>query len=252
MPLAHEDVAVRRDVHRIRLKEEARLARATVGAEAHEQFARGRELEHLMTEETVGRRGSRYPCRHGARGLRPVVATIHHPHVALTIHVNAVRPVHHAAAERAHQCAVAIEQQHGIEVRPDAAILPASFGHPHTLAIPVDRHRAGAAPGATGGELRPSFDGAIRIRSIVHRSGRCLRTQRGRSAQQQRSDRHRARIESKHRHHSHSRRGWPGGVGSYSFAGYFNASAMAGSPAVPVTRFAMYSPSTIENLKPSA
>ena len=39
MPFGDEDVAVRRDEYRIRLKEEARCARATIGAEAHQQLA---------------------------------------------------------------------------------------------------------------------------------------------------------------------------------------------------------------------
>ena len=141
--LGHVDVAVARvghDVGRIgqgfgRISPHARLP------ERHQDLAFGTELDDDASLlvfagkllELVGARGAR----------------VGHPHIAIAIDMDAVRPHEHPAAKAPDLLPRLIEMVDRVRLGAETARgrpRRASVGRPHGLAIPVDGHAVGAAP----------------------------------------------------------------------------------------------------------
>ena len=142
-----EDVAVRRRDHVARLVELARAAaRHPRFAQAHQLLALGAELDHLVP-----------------LGARLVAFPVGHPHVAVRVHVQAVRRDEQTGAEaRQHLARLAIELEDGIEVRGVLAGLAqaaaAAVVGPDVPVVRVDVDAGRGAPLAVGGHLRPIQD----------------------------------------------------------------------------------------------
>src|SRR4051812_16316743 len=123
-----------------------------------------------------GRRAGGAASAEGARAVR-------HPDVAVAIDGDAMRGLDHTRAEALHKLSILVELENWIEGRPDTGVGAAALADPDALAVLVDGDGAGRAPGATVGHLRPALDGLIRIRPIVHGTGRlhhdALRARRG-------------------------------------------------------------------------
>src|SRR5206468_4277364 len=72
-----------------------------------------------------------------------------HPHISLSIHMDAMRPHEHPAAKAPDLLTRIIEMVDGVRFGAHTARGGpgrASVGRPHRLAIPVDGHAVGAAP----------------------------------------------------------------------------------------------------------
>src|ERR1051326_1408988 len=172
MTLSHEDVAVRGDKQRIRLEEERRVPPAAGLAQRHEELAGRTELEDLMA---LGRsRIARRRCAASPTATR--ARAVDYPHVVITIDEDAVWRDDQSGAEMRHERSRRIELEDRIETRSRTAVRAASFGDPDTHAVLVYRHGAGRSPHSSLGHLRPARDRLIRIRRVVGRWHRRLRT----------------------------------------------------------------------------
>src|SRR6185436_8356796 len=93
------------------------------------------------------------------------------PHVTIAVHVNAVRPHEHPAAEAADLLAGAVEVVHRVGLGAEAPWRRAgraAVGGPHGSAVAVDGHAVGTAPRALlRRELGPIADDAIRVGAAV-------------------------------------------------------------------------------------
>ena len=142
MRFRHEDAAVGRDQHIVRLGEiRRRIAGLARRAERHQQLALRAELEDGVALAL----GVRELCHLGGRRR----SRVHDPHVALPIDVHAVRPEDLSGAEALDDLAARIELDDRFDVRPGAELVPAVAG-PDVLAVDVDVDRADRFP------LRPS------------------------------------------------------------------------------------------------
>ena len=147
VPVGDEYVAVRRGDHVARLVELAGAAAGDAGfAQAHQLLAFGVELDHLVP-----------------LGAFVVPVEIRDPHVAVAVHVEAVRRDEQTRAEARQQLAgMAIELEDGIEVRRVLAGLTqptaAAVVGPDVPVVRVDVDACRGAPLAAGGHLRPIQD----------------------------------------------------------------------------------------------
>ncbi len=97
-----------------------------------------------------GDRGAGVPC-------------IGDPHVAFVVHVDPVRPGDQTAAEAPEQVPFLVEEEDGIDLRPDAGVPAAALRDPD-VAVQGDLDRAGRPPLAALGELAPAVDRAEGVR----------------------------------------------------------------------------------------
>jgi len=103
----------------------------------------------------------------GARGAR-----VGHPHIALSIDMDAMRPYEHLAAKAPDLFPGIIEQVDRVCFCAEAAwgrAGRASVSRPHGLAVAVDGHAVGTAPGSfLQTQSCPIPDDTIRIGAAVH------------------------------------------------------------------------------------
>jgi hypothetical protein len=112
----HEDGAVGRDEHVIRLVEVAGRGRAAARAKRHQQLAVRTELEDLAAARGAGRRTGQRVCLRALR-TRRVVLTVGHPYVAVAIDEDAVRKEQQPGAEALHELSRRVEFQDRRQVR---------------------------------------------------------------------------------------------------------------------------------------
>ena len=145
--VAHEDVAVRRDQDVVRLVKAALgTTRHAGGAKSHQHVAVRAELDDLVSPVTLA-------------------AGIGDPHVAIVIHVDAVRPDEHPSPPPLEHVAVLVELEHDIEVVvPDTGVLATPIDRPDRLAVWGDLLKAGRTPIPSIRKRRPDREfGAGRV-----------------------------------------------------------------------------------------
>src|SRR5271166_1628590 len=86
-----------------------------------------------------------------------------HPHIAVPVHEQAVRPVDQAGAEALHHLAGGIEFVDRIKLRTGAELGPATLVDPDAATIAVDIDADRLAPGPTFRKLCPVLDDTISI-----------------------------------------------------------------------------------------
>ncbi len=156
--VGHEDAAVAGD-HHVGGGVELVLAAAGLAgrAEHHQHVAGGAELHHLMAARVA---------------LRDAVAGggVGHPHIALRVHVDAVGPDEHAAAEAFHHVAGRVEFQDGVEFGIHALVTEAlgrggvaADDGPDVHAVHIHVGVAHRAHGAAVGQLGPVFHGHVGV-----------------------------------------------------------------------------------------
>src|SRR3989442_15420578 len=188
MALGHEDVAVGRHDHVVRLIEVVGVGGAARLAERQQQLAVGTELEFLMALRR-SRQRSRAALRRAAsafaaltaasasaaRRKRRVVLTVGHPHVALAVDEDAVREDQHPLAEALHELAARIELEHRGQIRHltaraiETTVLLTAFGDPDRFAVLVDLDGARRSPRAPFRQLEVAFNRLIRVGQLVGR-----------------------------------------------------------------------------------
>src|SRR3989442_4077163 len=188
MALGHEDDAVGRHDHVVRLIEVVGVGGAARLAERQQQLAVGTELEHLMALRRTRQR-SRAALRRAAsasvaltaasaspaRRKRRVVLTVGHPHVALAVDEDAVREDQHPVAEALHELAARIELEHCGQIRHltaraiETTVLLTAFGDPDRFAVLVDLDGARRSPRAAFRKLEVAFNRLIRVGQLVGR-----------------------------------------------------------------------------------
>lgn len=151
---------VRRTSERVRA-----VPRSPGRAETHKQFAITAELVDLVAPTL------------GWAWLAVCVNCIGHPDVALTVHVDPVRPHEHVGTEAPHKGPILFEQQDRIEVAVTALPSPAAFSQPDsssesTSPIPVRMDRAARPPRPSWREPAPLLASSVRIRKSVLRRRR--------------------------------------------------------------------------------
>src|SRR5262245_12966789 len=145
--LRNEDVAVGRNVDVSRLIEGvggARIAGDARLAQRHQYLAVLAELDDGLAFAAFRDR-------------------VRDPNVAVTIDVEAVRIVHHAAAEFGLHVAVGIELHDRIERRATAVLRGTAVERPQALTVGIDLDADGRAPGPPRRQLRPILLQLIRI-----------------------------------------------------------------------------------------
>src|SRR5262249_2675730 len=85
------------------------------------------------------------------------------PHVAVTVHKQAVRPIDQAGTEASYQLAGGIEFLDRIEHRADAGLAPTAVINPDAAAIGVNVDAYCLSPCPPFRNLRPVLNDAVRI-----------------------------------------------------------------------------------------
>ncbi len=159
VPVGDEDVAVGRYDDIARRRE---LTRSAAGlsrsAQGHQHLSLRTELDDNLTAFV--------PLRNPVGGNG-----VGHPHVAVAIDIEPVRPDEQATAETLHDLAVRPELENGIRLRVAAFVAEASrilealtsHDRPDVPAVGVHRHLADGAHRPAVGQLRPALDDAIRV-----------------------------------------------------------------------------------------
>ena len=133
-----------------------------------------------------------------ARSVRAFGACgIRHPHVAVAIDVEAVRPDEQAAAEARHLITVRVELEDGVEVRVEAFVREliaagvAAEYCPDVLAVGSDVDVADRADLPAAVQLGPTFHQPIRIRRRLRERGAAEHERGEREGGVEQSARHR-------------------------------------------------------------